>query len=330
MNILTSRQEKILELIVLEYVKTVNPVGSKHICDELNCSSATVRSEMSTLEDYGYLEKTHISSGRVPSEKGYRYYVDNLMKQEELNGNDMMNLQIIFNNNKLALTDCIKKSLEIISDITDYTTVVLGNKSSDNYLKKVEALPIEDNKMLTIVITDKGFVEHKKVDINNISLDEIQKTVELINKLLIGTPIDEVRKKLELEIKPIINKYVKQHEVIYNAFYDVFNDFTSKNVSFVGKNNMLKQPEFNNVDKIKKIFDKLESPEVIDFIEEDKNDVNVYIGKETKLDDDVTIIKTKYKLDGEEGTIAIIGPKRMEYNRVVNMLEFVKENLEER
>ena len=330
MNILTSRQEKILELIVLEYVKTVNPVGSKHICDELNCSSATVRSEMSTLEDYGYLEKTHISSGRVPSEKGYRYYVDNLMKQEELNGNDMMNLQIIFNNNKLALTDCIKKSLEIISDITDYTTVVLGNKSSDNYLKKVEALPIEDNEMLTIVITDKSFVEHKKVDINNISLDEIQKTVELINKLLIGTPIDEVRKKLELEIKPIINKYVKQHEAIYNAFYDVFNDFTSKNVSFVGKNNMLKQPEFNNVDKIKKIFDKFESPEVIDFIEEDKNDVNVYIGKETKLDDDVTIIKTKYKLDGEEGTIAIIGPKRMEYNRVVNMLEFVKENLEER
>ena len=330
MNILTSRQEKILELIVLEYVKTVNPVGSKHICDELNCSSATVRSEMSTLEDYGYLEKTHISSGRVPSEKGYRYYVDNLMKQEELNGNDMMNLQIIFNNNKLALTDCIKKSLEIITDITDYTTVVLGNKSSDNYLKKVEALPIEDNKMLAIVITDKGFVEHKKVDINNISLDEIQKTVELINKLLIGTPIDEVRKKLELEIKPIINKYVKQHEAIYNAFYDVFNDFTSKNVSFVGKNNMLKQPEFNNVDKIKKIFDKFESPEVIDFIEEDKNDVNVYIGKETKLDDDVTIIKTKYKLDGEEGTIAIIGPKRMEYNRVVNMLEFVKENLEER
>ena len=330
MNILTSRQEKILELIVLEYVKTVNPVGSKHICDELNCSSATVRSEMSTLEDYGYLEKTHISSGRVPSEKGYRYYVDNLMKQEKLNGNDMMNLQIIFNNNKLALTDCIKKSLEIISDITDYTTVVLGNKSSDNYLKKVEALPIEDNEMLTIVITDKGFVEHKKVDINNISLDEIQKTVELINKLLIGTPIDEVRKKLELEIKPIINKYVKQHEAIYNAFYDVFNDFTSKNVSFVGKNNMLKQPEFNNVDKIKKILDKFESPEVIDFIEEDKNDVNVYIGKETKLDDDVTIIKTKYKLDGEEGTIAIIGPKRMEYNRVVNMLEFVKENLEER
>lgn len=330
MNVLTSRQERILELIVLEYVKTVNPVGSKHICDELNCSSATVRSEMSTLEEYGFLEKTHTSSGRVPSEKGYRYYVDNLMKPKELNSDDMMNLQIIFNNNKLALNDCIRKSLEIISDITDYTTVVLGNKSSDNYLKKVEALPIEDNKMLTIVITDKGFVEHKKVDIKNIPLDEIQKTVELINKLLIGTPIDEVRKKLELEIKPIINKYVKQHEAIYNAFYDVFNDFTSKNVSFVGKNNMLKQPEFNNVEKIKKIFDKFESPETLDFIEEDKNDINVYIGKETNLDDDVTIIKTKYNADGEEGTIAIIGPKRMEYSRVVNMLEFIKENLEER
>ena len=152
---------------------------------------------------------------------------------------------------------------------------------------------LEDNKDINPVI-------EPKVDIKNIPLDEIQKTVELINKLLIGTPIDEVRKKLELEIKPIINKYVKQHEAIYNAFYDVFNDFTSKNVSFVGKNNMLKQPEFNNVEKIKKIFDKFESPETLDFIEEDKNDINVYIGKETNLDDDVTIIKTKYNADGEE------------------------------
>ena len=94
---LTSRQEKILQLIVTEYVKSVNPVGSKLICDELNCSSATVRNDMSTLEDLGYLQKTHVSSGRIPSEKGYRYYVDNLMEPKKMNGDDLLKLQLIFN-----------------------------------------------------------------------------------------------------------------------------------------------------------------------------------------------------------------------------------------
>src|SRR5574344_1733403 len=96
---LTSRQEKILQMIISEYVKTITPVGSKTICDELKCSSATVRSEMAILEELGYLEKTHISSGRIPSEEGYRYYGDNLMKPKEISGEDMLKLQTIFSNN---------------------------------------------------------------------------------------------------------------------------------------------------------------------------------------------------------------------------------------
>ena len=160
---LTSRQEKILQMIISEYVKTITPVGSKTICDELKCSSATVRSEMAILEELGYLEKTHISSGRIPSEEGYRYYVDNLMKPKEMNGNDMLKLQAIFNNHQLALNDCLKKSLEIIAEMTDYTSIVLGNKSSDNYLKKVEVLPIGEEQVLAIVVTDKGYVEHNQL-----------------------------------------------------------------------------------------------------------------------------------------------------------------------
>ena len=122
---LTSRQEKILEIIIREYVKSISPVGSKQICEELDCSSATVRNEMKALEDLGYLEKTHISSGRVPSEEGYRYYVDNLMRPQEMTGEEMLKLQTIFSNNQLEINDCLKKSLEIISDLTDYTSVVL-------------------------------------------------------------------------------------------------------------------------------------------------------------------------------------------------------------
>lgn len=325
---LTSRQEKILQLIVDEYVKSVNPVGSKLICDELNCSSATIRNEMSILEELGYLEKTHVSSGRIPSELGYRYYVDNLMEPKKMNGDDLLKLQLIFNNNKLDMPDVIKKSLAIISELTDYTSVVLGSKSNENKLQKVEVLPLESSKLIAIIITDKGHVEHKNISISGVSMEDVQKTVELINKLLIGTPIDEINKKLEFEVKPIINQYVMQHEVLYNAFYNVFSDMVSKNdMSFVGKTNILNQPEFNNVEKVKNILNKFEDASLFDSIEEDNNDINIYIGKESKLDDDVTVIKTKYKTDTDEGTIAVIGPKRMEYDRVVSLLSYLKEHL---
>ena len=328
---LTTRQERVLEVIIREYVKNVTPVGSKLICDELKCSSATIRNEMSALESMGYLEKTHISSGRVPSESGYRYYVDNLMKPKEMTGEDMLKLQMIFNNNKLEINDCLKKSLEIISELTDYTSVVLGSSSSENKLKKVEVLPLEEDKLIAIIVTDKGHIEHKQIKIEGVSLSEISKSVELINKLIVGTPIDEIKEKLEFEVKPVINKYIKQHETIYNAFYDVFNDFVMKSdVSFVGRNNILNQPEFNNVEKIKKIFNKLDDYTLLEASSSDNKDINIYIGNESNVDEDVTVIKTKYRTLDDEGVIAIIGPKRMEYSKVVSLLNYIKENLDKK
>ena len=118
---LTNRQNEMLKIIVLEYIKLAKPVSSNLICDRLNCSSATVRSEMAYLEELGLLEKTHTSSGRIPSEEGYRYYVDNLMELKSMSAEDMLKLQIIFKNNQLELSDCVKKSLEMIKIINvDY------------------------------------------------------------------------------------------------------------------------------------------------------------------------------------------------------------------
>ena len=238
------------------------------------------------------------------------------------------NIYIEINNNKLDMPDVIRKSLAIISELTDYTSVVLGSKSNLNKLQKVEVLPLMDSKLIAIIVTDKGHVEHRNISISGVSIEEVQKTVELINKLLIGTPIDEINKKLEFEVKPIINQYVVQHKIIYDAFYNVFSDMVSKNdMSFVGKNNILNQPEFNNVEKIKNLLNKFEDSSLFESIEEDDNDINIYIGKESKLDDDVTVIKTKYKTATDEGTIAVIGPKRMEYDRVVSLLGYIKEHL---
>mgnify|MGYP004507929893 CR=1 FL=1 len=327
---LTDRQNKILKLIVEKYIKEAKPVGSKVLSKTLKCSSATIRNEMSFLEEAGLLEKTHTSSGRVPSEGGYRYYVDNLMELKKMNAEDMLKLQIVFRNQQLALSDVITKSLQVISDMTNYTTVVLGSTSHENLLKQIEVVPIDDVSMIVIIVTDKGHVEHKNIKLKDISLQEVKKTVSLINNLISGTPIDEVSTKLEYEIKPIISKYVKQHEQLYNAFYHVFSDFTNQEINVVGRNKILEQPEFtNNIEKIKNVYNKLENSASLRSIEQDSdNNIKVYIGNENNIDSDVTVIKTKFKNGNEEGTIAIIGPKRMEYERVCSMLEYMKENIE--
>ncbi len=327
---LTDRQNKILKLIVEKYVKEAKPVGSKVLSKTLKCSSATIRNEMASLEEAGLLEKTHTSSGRVPSEGGYRYYVDNLMELKKMNAEDMLKLQIVFRNQQLALSDVISKSLQVISDMTNYTTVVLGSTSHENLLKQIEVVPIDDVSMIVIIVTDKGHVEHKNIKLKDISLQDVKKTVSLINNLISGTPIDEVSTKLEYEIKPIISKYVKQHEQLYNAFYHVFSDFTNQEINIMGRNKILEQPEFtNNIEKIKNVYNKLENSESLRSIEQDNdNNIKVYIGNENNIDSDVTVIKTKFKNGNEEGTIAIIGPKRMEYERVCSMLEYMKENIE--
>lgn len=325
---LTERQQEILKIIIEEYVKSAKPVSSSEICKNIKCSSATIRNEMVQLEKLGLLEKDHFASGRTPSEEGYKYYVENLMQPKNMTGEDMLKLQTIFNNNSLALSDTIKKSIEIISEITNYTTIVLGSSAKENKLKKVEIIPLEETKILTMVITDKGVVEHKNLYLpNTISLEEVTKTVELINKLIVGTPINEVSEKLEYEIKPIIGKYVKQHEILYNAFYDAFSEFShnSQDIHFVGKNNFLKQPEFTNIDKVKQLLSKFD--DVNSIKEEENNGINIYIGKDSEISDDVAVIKTKYNYNGEEGTIAIVGPKRMEYSKVVSILDYLKEHI---
>ena len=325
---ISDRQEKLLKLIVEHYIKDVRPVGSKALCEVMNCSSATIRAEMSNLEELGLLEKTHISSGRIPSEKGYRYYVDNIMKPAEMNGEDMLKLQTIVDNKSLQINDVILKSMEIISELTHYTTIVLGKQSSENLVSKVEVIPIDQNNIVAIVVTDRGHVEHKNIYIpESVDSREIKQTVDLINKIIVGTSIDAVSEVLEYQVKPIIGRYVKQHEALYNAFYNAFSDFANESVRVNGTKNILMQPEFNDADKIRDIVSKFEDKDIVNSIKEENDGVKIYIGSENNFDDDVTIIKTKYTINGEEGTIALVGPKRMEYDRVITLLNYIMDNI---
>ena len=331
---LEERQNKLLREIVESYIKTARPVGSKALCEKLNCSSATIRNEMAILEGLGYIEKNHISSGRVPSEKGYKYYVDNLMKPKELSGEDILNLQTIFSNKDLQLSDAINKCMDMISDLTNYTSIVLGKSSKENLLQQVSIIPLGNNKVVALVCTDKGIVESKQFNIDvTIDIAEVVKTSEIINKMLFGTPIDEVNERLEFEIKPIISKQIDQYEKVYGIFYDAFNDFVknSANVHISGKSKIFNQPEYQDAKDIKKLVNKFDDESLIKKIDEssDSNDIKIYIGDENEFDDDVTIIKSKYHVKGEEGTIAIVGPKRMEYDRVVGLLDYINKYIED-
>ena len=331
MTKLETRQKELLKEIVENYIKTVKPVGSNSLCKKFKCSSATIRNEMAALEALGYIEKNHISSGRIPSEKGYKYYVENLMKPKELTGEDVLKLQTIFNNNSLQLSDAITKCMEIISDLTNYTSVVLGKSSNDNLLKQASIIPLDNMKVVALVCTDKGIVESKQFFLPpNTEIHEVVKTGEIINKMLIGTPINEISERLEYEIKPIISKQVNQYETVYNIFYDAFKDFVnSSNIHVSGKAKIFEQPEYNNASDIKRLVTKFEDENIIKKIEEkkDADRINIYIGDESEFDENVTIIKSKYNINGEEGTIAIIGPKRMEYDRVVGLLNYINKEI---
>ena len=328
--ILSERQNQILKLIVEQYIKTINPVGSKCLSETLDISSATIRNEMMELEQLGLLEKTHTSSGRIPSEKGYRYYVDNLMEAKDITGEDMLKLQTVFKNSSLQLNDVILESMEIISSMTNYTSVVLGEAAANNKLKKIELVPLE-NKAIIIIITDLGIVQNQTIEINNMDIDEIKKTIDLLNGLLVGTPINEVNSKLELEIKPIIGNYIKQHEMLYDTFYHAFENFSNKYQShFTGKTRFLSLPEFDNVEKIKNIMEKFDDKQLINNIRSTDDGIEIYIGAENNIDPDLAVITTKCIINGIPETIAIFGPKRMEYDRIIAMLNYIREKTEER
>lgn len=328
---LTQRQLLILKTIVEEFVKTAEPVGSKLLIDkyQLPFSSATIRNEMAYLEDYGLLEKTHTSSGRVPSAKGYRFYVDNLM-DKKLEDEEKHELQQVFFDSHLEVEDIVKKSCDVISELTNLTSIVLGPSATVEKLQRVQLTPLSGNSAVVVLITDKGHVENKSFLFEEeVSLEDMQNCCNILNDRLVGTEINHLIEKLK-EIEPVISNYVARHEALFKAFVNAFMKFASDNVYYSGRANMLNQPEFADVEKIRKLMRMLENGSIWRQLD-CKERVDVQIAGENQIIsmDDISIITTKYRVDEEtSGTIAVIGPTRMQYNKVVSMLEFLNQSIE--
>ena len=328
-----NRRERVLKLIVEHFIKTAEPVGSRTLIEKynLNYSGATIRAEMNSLEQEGFLEKTHTSSGRVPSSKGYRYYIEHL-RERSVSDEFKYQMQSILDEKIRSIDDVIKQSCEILSQMTSLASIVLGPNATQEKLISVQLVPISKNSATCVFITDQGYVENKTFVLDDTtSLSDVESCVKLLNERLKGTSISELIPKMKA-IKPLLSDYVIDHDVIYQAMLEAFVGFAKDRLSAYGKEELFEQPEFkDDASKIKKLIELFDSPEVFREIEEDgANEISIHIGGED-IGDDVSIISAKVKIPGQkEGSIAIVGPKRMDYDQVVSSMEYLVNELERR
>ncbi len=329
-----SRKDYILKLIVEDFIKTATPVGSNYLITkyELPYSSATVRNEMASLEDDGLIEKTHTSSGRVPSTLGYKYYVNNL-KSNSVDSKLKNELKVVFDNTK-SVEDVLGESCKVLSNMTNLVSVYLGPNSSKERLISFQLIPISKTSATAIFVTDRGYVENKTFIFDkSVNLDDLAKSIKLINDRITGTYISELNDKLE-SLKPLLKDYINDYTYIFNSIAKAFFEFAAERSEFYGENNLLSQPEFkDNPEELKKIFDLFSKPEnLVEMLQ--NHDESGTIDKDSNSDiksyDNLAIISKEIKIpdsDRELGRIAIVGPKRMDYGKVLNALDYVVKEL---
>ena len=325
---LTTRQELVLKLIVEEYIKTAEPVGSRTLSKLVEFSPATIRNEMADLEDLGYLEKTHTSSGRIPSDIGYHYYIEKLL-DDDATKQGYEFIDEIFKQTDVKRSEAVTQAMNLLSQLTNYTTIALGPNAYGSRVKKIELVPLYDNKCILLVITNMGHVESKQISVpENTEMEEMKRVIEIFNDILYDCPISKVSEKLHYEINTDkIKQILNYNKTIIDTFLEAFTKFTQSKYYLSGQNNMLYQPEFSNVERLRELLSFFEQNDIFRLVENtDQQGLTVTIGKENAISAmrDCTVITVPYDLnESDSGTIAIVGPTRMEYQKVIPLIKYL-------
>ncbi|NLY78845.1 MAG: heat-inducible transcriptional repressor HrcA [Lysinibacillus sp.] len=331
---LTDRQLQILQVIVDDFVTSAQPVGSRQISKKkgINYSPATIRNEMADLEELGYLEKTHVSSGRIPSEKGYRYYVDHLLQPTNISVGEINLIQSIFENQIIEIEQVIRESANILSELTSYTAILLGPNVTKHRVKRFQIVPLSKQTAVAIIVTDNGHVESQTITLpEGFDSSNIEKTVNILNERLTGVPLNILQSKLEKETYEVLNQHVYMADSIIRSLMKVASVENDSKIYFGGKTNMLNQPEFHDLNKIRQLMELMErKSQVIALFQPVEQGITIRIGSENNhmAVEDCSVITTAYSVGEEQkGAIAIIGPKRMDYQRVVTILDVMRRGL---
>ncbi|GGB28974.1 heat-inducible transcriptional repressor HrcA [Virgibacillus dakarensis] len=332
---LTERQILILQVIIDDFIQTAQPVGSRAISKKADIpySSATIRNVMADLEEMGFLEKTHSSSGRVPSEKGYRFYVDHLLSPQ-ITQEDVNLIRHVIHDGFFEFEQIVQKSAEVLSDLTNYTSIILGPEIFETKLKQIQIVTLTPQTAVAILITNTGHVEHRSFSIpKEIDPADLEKMVNILNDRLYGVPIVRLSEKLNSEVMELLKVYVNDFEKSYDYVKAAFFNEHPVKLYIGGKTNMLLQPEFKDIEKVRSFYTMIEKEEEIANLLKAKTDgIKVSIGHENKVEaiKDLSLITATYHLSDEQmGTIALIGPTRMEYKKVITLLNALSNEMTE-
>ncbi len=333
---LNARKRKVLKAIVEEYINTAEPVSSNALIKkyDLNCSSATIRNEMADLEKKGLLDKMHTSSGRVPSAKGYRYYVDELLKDDNISLEEVKYISDKLETKVNEIEDLTKITANTISEITHYTTVTIGPKANEQIIQEIKFVLLGSRMLLAVIMTDSGMVKETIIKFDE---DITEKQVETINYMfnnkLRRQPIETIDVPLEEYLYKEMSDMVRVIKPIITQIKKVL--FEESEIYMEGARKELDLPEFNSLQVAKNFVNILDEKELIaDMLNSGiAEDINVYIGGEDEKEQlqDFSVITFKHKVGNKDmGTIGIIGPKRMDYSKVISVMKYISKKLNER
>lgn len=333
---LDERKQRILQAVIQDYISSAEPVGSRTLARkyDLGVSPATIRNEMADLEMLGYLEHIHTSSGRVPSSKGYRLYVDSLLPVQPMTDAEKAMIDKWYKAKVQQLDQVFQETAKIISKLTRNVSLVLAPQISKAAFRCMQFLPLDDHRVIAVLMTDAGFVENRIMEMPvGSSFEDFQRMAKVINGCLAGHTLGAIQngslKQIEAEIGDN-GLYESAMTLIDKAL----NSQRKERLYLGGTTEMMEQPEFHNVDKVKELLIMLEKDQLMkDILKAHLGDgLTVTIGQENEYSGikDCSIITATYHLDGELlGSMAVLGPTRMEYGRTMSLLNYMNNNLTE-
>ena len=333
---LSDRQKEILKAVVNEYVNTAEPVSSSELVDKYKFpySSATIRNELASLEEKGYLDKTHTSSGRIPSEQGYRYYVDELVEDDNISLEEIKYIGDQLSQNVHEIEDLTRITTSTLSEITHYTTVAIGPKNTEQIIESIKFVALSPRMVMVVIVTNNGNVKETIIKYDE---DVTEKQVQTLNRLftnkLVGKPLSKIDKPMEEFIGSEIKDIVKVIKPVIEQFNRVI--AREEQLLLEGARKNFDLPEFKSMEVAKNFLSVLDSNEIATELFEnsgDAKDINVYIGDENSSEElkDFSVVTFKHRVGNKDlGTIGIIGPKRMNYSKVISVMKYISKKLNE-
>lgn len=336
---LNDRKRKILQAVIDEYIGTAEPVGSRAVSKikELGLSSATIRNEMADLEEMGYLVQPHTSAGRIPSDAGYRFYVNSLMTRYRLGMEAIENLHLELERRVSQLDKIIKKAGTITAALTDYTTFVTSPEQNTAKINKIDVIDLGNEKSLLIVVTQDGLVRNRMLNIS-LGNDNAGKLGYILTSKLAGLSSSEIdfSKIQEIENTVSSNMTISSMTLvnILNFVYETISDLSSQEIYIDNAQSILRFPEYRDVSKARKLYNFLENKENLKKLLSDgsKGDgIHVTIGSENVPEElkDCSLVTAEYVLNNKSvGKLGVIGPKRMDYAKVFASLDLISTHID--